>query len=808
MVDQQALLDELKQKQLYIEELEAKLAKRSQQTDKQDLLIAIQLSDTCRQLIHTIQQRIKADRVTLFLVDHAQQEIVLSVMYGSQSKVSLDYTELLEGLSGQVLKTQQPILSQSPTDEIQNTDLYERRLRDEAESLIVVPLFAYDGDYQYVVGTITAINHKHNTILTSEDIEVVQTLIHATQIRLDTVQIFQDTFQAQYAYKIQYDIDHNISQGVCLISKETLHVLHVNSRFEELFRCHHKAVINKPSEFFPNEELIRLREQFPQTSIPFDYWQSEIHNTHADGSSIWCIVNVSSTNHPQYGWVWVCVYTDITQRKREEERYHHQERLLDFVMDAVISADPQFNILTWNKAAERIYGWTEEEVIGQYATDLFKTQYFDGTTPEDTQKQYRERGIWRGEMIHHRKDGTPIPVRGASGAIRNDQAEAIGAVTVLRDISDELEAEQALKASEERYRIISELTSDYAYLDKIDEYGRWYHVWITAESFTRLTGYDPDLIESRFDLYHPDDVEQVKQDIRQTQEGEDTEGEYRIITKSGDLKWLYVRRRVLWDEDHKQILGFYGAGKDITSRKQAEQHLVEYNREKERVAVLQNFIQDASHDLKTPLSTINTSIYILQKLLTTDKQLNQLGKLEFNVNRLTKLIEDMFNMSRLDMLQHLSLTTSDLNPMLLDILMIFRPIAADKQIEIHNELQESPLMAQVNEDSLLQAISNIVENAIWFTSENGQITIRSYQDNDWVVIVVEDNGIGIASDEIPNIFTRFYRGDKSRGTNTIASTGLGLSISRKIIELHGGEIDVESRLGEGACFYIRLPLAT
>ena len=487
---------------------------------------------------------------------------------------------------------------------------------------------------------------------------------------------------------------------------------------------------------------------------------------------------------------------------------HHHAYLLDFVLDAVVSTDLDFNILTWNKAAEDMYGWTEAEVLGRYSTGLFKTGYFDNSSSEDVQGQYREQGVWRGELIHHRKDGTVIPVRATTSTICDENGEAVGVVTILSDISEELEAARALKESEERYRIISELMSDYAYMYHFDEDGKWQHVWSTDEALTRVVGYSREDVDSTNILYHPDELDLLKQDMQKLLAGEDTEIEHRIITKDGQHRWIDTRRRVLWDENHERVIGFYGASKDITARKYAEEQLIEYNKEKERVSILQNFIKDVSHDLKTPLSTINTSIYILRKIATTDKQRIQLDKLGFNADHLGKLIEGMFDMSRLDLIQELSLADFDLNPILQDIIVSYTSLAEDKQISLRGELQKSPFIASVNLDSMTQAIMNIVENAIRFTSENGQIVIRTYQDNDGLVIAIEDTGIGIPSDELAHIFTRFYRGDKSRGANEVTATGLGLSMSRKITELHKGEIDVESKLGEGSCFYIRLPKPT
>lgn len=806
-LSQQSLLVELDLMQQRIAYLEAALAEKyqPQPASTQNILIALQISDTCQQLTQVIRERIRAHNVSLYLVDHMRQKITLSLVSGLESKVALDYTDLLKGLSGRVLKTQRPILSQSPADEIDNTPIYEKRIQSDAQSLVILPLFAYDNSHQRCIGTITVINGKDQRVLTADDLNMVQTLIQATHIRLDSVQVFQDTYQAQFDYKTQYDVEHNMSQGVCLISKQTLDVVQMNSRFAEIFGYTSQEILNKPTDFFPNEELMRLKTQFPESAVHYDYWQNEVQNTHKDGSDIWCNVTISSTNHVEHGSVWVCVYTDITDRKQEEERYQYQEHILDFVLDAVVSADLNFNIRSWNKAAEKIYGWAEEEVIGQNATSLFKTKYFDETTSEDFYVTYSEQGIWRGEMIHHHKDGTPIPIRGTSGTVLNDKGEAIGFVTVLRDITNEIDAKQTLEESEERYRIVSELMSDYAFQFNFDDEGNWTHVWATDEALKRITGYDAREVPGTYGLYHPDYVEQVKQDIKKVALGQDTEGEYRIVTKDGTDKWLYIRRRVLWDENHERIIGFYGAGKDITERKRAEQRLIEYNKEKERVNILQNFIQDASHDLKTPLSTINTSIYILNKLATTDKQSKQLAKLQFNVNHLSKLIDDMFTMSGLDMINRLSLARIDFNSPLRDIVRIYRPIVENKNLELITDLHKSSLLTLVNVDLMTQAITNILENSILYSSDEGTITLRTFIDDGWVVIAIEDDGIGISAEELSHIFTRFYRGDKSRGSNTVASTGLGLSIARKIVELHDGHIEVKSEIDEGSCFSIYLP---
>lgn len=495
----------------------------------------------------------------------------------------------------------------------------------------------------------------------------------------------------------------------------------------------------------------------------------------------------------------------LSSEQERTEQYQYEARLLDFALDPVLSSDADFRILTWNKAAEDFYGWTTEEVIGRNAIELFQTAYTDGKNPESALNHFYQNGTWRGEVIHLRKDGSHAIMMATTSRINDDDGNQVGYVTILRDMSESIQAEQALRESEERYRIISEIMSDYAYYYRLDEVGNWYRVWTTSDAFKRLTGYERTEIEGTYGLYHPSEVEQVKEDVARTLAGQDTDREYQIITKEGQTKWIYVSRRVLWDDKQQRVIGFYGVGKDVTAKRLANDRLVAYNREQDRIQVLQDFIRDASHDLKTPLSTINTSIYLLWKYATTDKQRQQVTKLENHVERLSNLIEDMFDMSRLDLIDSLNRRDFDLIPSLNDVVSSHQSMANVKQITLINNTSADELTVYADISALQLVFDNIIENAIFYTPEQGHIAVTGYIQGDGVTVTIQDTGMGISDDELPYIFDRFYRGDKARSTSTSASTGLGLSIARKIMALHGGTIEVESQVGVGSCFYIKLP---
>jgi len=498
---------------------------------------------------------------------------------------------------------------------------------------------------------------------------------------------------------------------------------------------------------------------------------------------------------------------ELDAERQKSEAYRYEAQLLQFVLDPIISSDDEFNLVYWNHAAEDLYGWTREEALGKNAPTLLRTNYPDGLSRQEAKKQFMQDGVWEGEMIHHHKDGIPIRITGKTALIQDDDNNLIGYVTVLRDMTEKVAADNALRESEQRYRIISELTSDYAYLYMLDEDGNWEREWITTQSYERITGYGHERVQGKYGLFHPDEIERVEVDVARTLAGENTEGAYRILTKDGKQKWVYIIRRALWDDAHERVIGFYGAGRDITARKETEEALLEYRREQEQVQILQTFLQNASHDLKTPLSTINTSIYLLRRYATDDKQLRQINKLEQHVKRFTTLIDDMFDMSRLDLTTTLYLERVNLTLYLKDLVRRFMPKATSKEINIVTDLAPDIPDVALDINSINQAIGNVIENAIHYTPTQGTVTIRTEQEAEHVMIQIIDTGIGIAEDELPHIFDRFYRADKSRTSDDAASTGLGLSITKKVFELHHGTVTVESQVEHGTTVTLTLPLS-
>jgi PAS domain S-box-containing protein len=245
--------------------------------------------------------------------------------------------------------------------------------------------------------------------------------------------------------------------------------------------------------------------------------------------------------------------------------------------------------------------------------------------------------------------------------------------------------------------------------------------------------------------------------------------------------------------------------RDISPSKQALQQQLDLSIERERVKILENFIRDASHDLRTPIANVKSRLYLLNKADTPEKRQRQLDVMEGEISRLEKLIDDLLTMSHLDAsVQDKTLREIYLNRLVNDVLEIYRSLAEKKDIRIDFHAQPKLPIMMGDEVALGRVLGNLLSNAINYTPPGGHISLQTRIQAGGVELEVRDDGIGIAEDDMPHIFERFYRADKARNTD-LGGTGLGLAIVKKIVELHEGRIQVQSQVNHGASFCIWFP---
>ncbi len=218
------------------------------------------------------------------------------------------------------------------------------------------------------------------------------------------------------------------------------------------------------------------------------------------------------------------------------------------------------------------------------------------------------------------------------------------------------------------------------------------------------------------------------------------------------------------------------------------------------------FVSDASHELKTPLSSIKILAETLMQMQDIDMSIVQefLQDINNEIDRLSRIIDRLLMLTKMDVIKaDLEMKNVNIKELLKGIIKSLSPLARKRGIHIKLKVKQD-LFILVDEDKIWQAIFNVIDNSIKYSNPGGTVKVSIEKSDYSIAIIVEDNGIGIAKEEIDHIFERFYRIDKARARET-GGTGLGLSIALDAVRVHGGDIQVESEEGKGSKFKIIIP---
>jgi len=401
-----------------------------------------------------------------------------------------------------------------------------------------------------------------------------------------------------------------------------------------------------------------------------------------------------------------------------------------------------------------------------------------------------------------------------------------------------------LTEANERYRAVSELTSDYIYYLDISETGEFTLNWAT-EAFARLTGYDPESLMNNggwLSTIHPDDLPEYqarRQQLLATERAELWDAlsffMYRIVTQSGETRWVRDYWQPLWDTGQGRVAHILGATKDVTAEKEAEEALRQAAIQAQHAAEIAEaanraksvFLANMSHELRTPMNAIlGYSQLMMRDPHLTAEQHEHLETIGRSGEHLLGLINDVLTMSKIEAGRiTLQEGAFDIHRQLEGLQEMFAMRANDKDLALILDIApDVPRYIQADEGKLRQVLMNLLGNAIKFTMEGG-VTLRvghkpptSDLEKDVpsastprlpstvtrLLFEVEDTGPGIAPDEMEALFDAFVQ--TRSGQKSQEGTGLGLPISRQFVTLMGGELAVDSRVGEGTRFRFEIPV--
>ncbi len=382
------------------------------------------------------------------------------------------------------------------------------------------------------------------------------------------------------------------------------------------------------------------------------------------------------------------------------------------------------------------------------------------------------------------------------------------------EISERKRIEGALRFSEERYRSISDLTSDYIYSVTIKENNDLELDWST-DAFYRFTGYNPEELASIGGwptLVHPDDQKRFEEERNSLiLSSESDVVEYRIVTKKGETRWLRDFRRINRDDSGRPAQ-MIGAAQDITRHKERDAEL-EGARDSAEMANRAKgaFLANMSHELRTPLNAILGFSQLMSNHPNLDpEQKDHLGIINRSGEHLLTLINDVLEMSKIEAGRTtLQLNSFDLHKLLDEVEDMLNLRAMNNGLRLLVEKAEgTPQYIQADEGKLRQILINLISNAIKFTKEGGvSIRVRHYESSGShrLAFEIEDSGPGIAEEDLETLFDAFVQ--TRQGTTFKEGTGLGLSISREFVRLMGGDIHVSSEIGRGSIFKFDVEVA-
>ncbi|HEU5460385.1 MAG TPA: PAS domain S-box protein [Pyrinomonadaceae bacterium] len=496
----------------------------------------------------------------------------------------------------------------------------------------------------------------------------------------------------------------------------------------------------------------------------------------------------------------------IIDLKTPELAQYWLSAIIESAEDAIISKTLDGIITSWNKAAERIFGYTADEVIGKPVTMLIPEGHLDEEPAILARLRAGDR-IEHYETVRIGKGGKLIDISLTVSPIRGPKGEIVGASKIARDITGQRQARRDLDNATERLRLALEASrlGDWSWDAKTD-------VVTLSEIAAHIFGIPPDThmtwTEMR-NLFHEDDREPARVAVEKAlAEHIDYDVEYRVRKENGAEVWVLAKGRGIYNDDG-EVVGMLGFVQDITTRKTAEvENERLYRQAEESGRLKEEFLATISHELRTPLSAILGWARMLRLgQLSEGDTAKALDTIERNARAQAQLIDDLLDVSRIMTGKlRMDVRPSDPNGFIDAAVESVRPAADAKGVRVQKVIDTGAVSIPGDPVRLQQVVWNLLSNAIKFTPRGGRVQIRSERINSHLEIVVSDTGQGIAPDFLPHVFDRFRQADQ-KTSRQHGGMGLGLAIVRHLVELHGGTVKATSEgEGKGATFTVSLPI--
>jgi len=505
---------------------------------------------------------------------------------------------------------------------------------------------------------------------------------------------------------------------------------------------------------------------------------------------------------------------DINKRELIEKALSESEskyRLLaQNSSDVIWTLDTNFRFTYISPSIYYLRGFTSEEAMKETIQETI-TRHSQETISKAIAKgiKNQEAKIYKPvqiEIEQYHKEGRLIWVEISIRAMLNDQGEQIGYVGISRDITQRKTAEEVLRQSEEKFRVLANVAK--VMISIVEDAAGKKYLFMNDE-WHRVLGYNRDEVQNMepMDFVAPESKQEVLDNAAKRMQGKQAPVSYevKVVTKSGEIRQLDFSATVITFQNKKALLT---TAIDISERKKTEEALRESETKlRELNAQKDKFFSIIAHDLKSPFNAI---VGFSELLMEQINEKNYEG-----IHEYAKIISQS-SLQAMDLLMNLLEWSRAQSGRMLFIpekmklvdlieenILLFQGIARQKSITINKFLPDK-ITVFADESMIGTVLRNLISNAIKFTSKGGEINISAVKRLKEVLVSVSDNGIGIAPQRLEKLF-RIDEGDSTRGTNDEKGTGLGLILCKEFVENHGGTIGAESKEGKGSTFYFSLP---
>ncbi len=522
------------------------------------------------------------------------------------------------------------------------------------------------------------------------------------------------------------------------------------------------------------------------------------------GEIIWVHLTVTpirdGDQKPEY---FLAIIQDIRERRAAEETRIRMAAIIESSNDAIIGKTFEGIVTSWNPAAERLFGYSEVEMLGN---SILKIVSEDNHEEEMRLVSRLKEGlrIDQYETVRIRKDGTPIDVILNISPINDSAGRRVGASSIVRDITDRKRAAESLRASETRFRMLADNMSQFAWM--ADKEGAIY--WFNKRWYDYAGGTFEQMQGSGWrHAVHPDHIDRVVENMQRSWDtGESWEDTFPIRGKDSQYRWFLSRALPIRD-DQGQIATWFGSNTDITELKEYEatSHQARIAAETANLS-RGEFLANMSHEIRTPMTAILGHADILLEHIHDPDNLHSVDTIRRNGKFLLQIINDILDLSKIDAGKFL-IDQERIEPavILADVHSLMDVRAQEKKLDFQMEIESRlPQSIQTDAVRLRQILLNLIGNAIKFTNHGSvSLAARYLPDSNKLQFEVRDTGIGISADNIDKLFCPFMQADTS-STRAYEGTGLGLAISRRLAQALGGDIAVRSELGKGSIFTLTI----